>query len=183
MGAVKDLQDRIGENVKKAAQRNLGATYTRFHIRAKWRNGKPISYVRKAYKGKIDNSGTLRKSLDYQLTEMGVKWSMAGYGYYVEEGRKGIRRNKHLSGKGKKGIPDSALRKYMRSKPVRARDADGKFVKQTESRMRSLRFMINRKIKWFGIDATRFFSEPFYEVTKDYAMKYGDAFMEDNGWL
>lgn len=176
---AKSLNEQIGVDVQKAAQRNLGATRTRFGVSAKWKNGKPISYVLKPKKGRIDNSGALRRSIDFEATEDGVKWSMLSYGEAIEEGRKGIRRNKHLLGKGKIGIPVSALRSYMKSKPIRVRDANGSFVKQTESNLRGLSYQINRKIKWFGIDATRFFSEPFYELTKDYAMRYADAFMED----
>jgi len=178
MADVKDLQKEIGIAVQKAAQQNLGTTQTRFKIKAKWKNGRPISYSRTAYKGRIDNSGALRKSITYETTETGIKWSMLSYGEYVEEGRKGLRYNKHLLGKGGKGIPVGALRKWIASKPVRLQTGKG-FAKQTDKALEQASFLINRKIKWFGIDATRFFSEPFYEKTKDYLKRFQDAYMNE----
>lgn len=169
---VANLLDSIGKDVALEAKRNLGTTRDRFSIRAKWKKGKPISYERRKKKGKSDNTSKLRNSITWTVKDGKLQWEMEGYGQFVEEGRKGKKLNRHLETKGG-FIPVSELRKWMRQKPIRMQKEGGGFMKQDEKAVKALSYLINRKIKWFGIDATRFFSEAFYNKTKDFEMRIG----------
>ena len=141
MTNVEQILKEFGENVTRNAKQNLGASY----------------------KGRrIDNSGALRKSLDYnvKVSKTGNSFEfdieMLEYGEWVDKGR--------LPGK---GIPPKALLKWIRTKPIRLRDSKtGSFVKSSESKLKSLAFLINRKIKEHGIAATNFISEPFDKYFK-----------------
>lgn len=143
---VKIVLDEFGERVTKLARINVGATRTV--------NGK---------RRKIDNSGKLRNSIKYNVnvSKSGKSFafdiSMEDYGENVDKGRKPG-----------KGIPVNELLKWIKSKPIRVRDLKtNSFVKQTESRINSLAFLINRKIKEKGIAATNFLSDPFSKEFKD----------------
>lgn len=118
--------------------------------------------IGKKKKGRvIDNSGTLRESIDYELKtfasgNFSFSFLMEEYGENVDKGRKPG-----------KGIPVKALMSWIKSKPIRLRDLEtGSFIKSTKSRLNSLSFLINRKIKKEGIEATNFFSEPFEKEFK-----------------
>lgn len=111
---------------------------------------------------RIDSSGRLRESLpgSYSLKTMDNSISLKffedndawnTYGKYVDEGRKPG-----------KGVPPSALKAWIRQKPIRLRDLKtGAFVKATDAKIDSLAFLINRKIKQKGIAPTYFFQTPF----------------------
>lgn len=133
----------FAERVNKLARINLGArrAYTDT-------DGKRKSKI-------IDNSGRLRKSLAYDLNvtpnAFSIGFLMEDYGQWVDEGRK----------KGK-GAPLKEIEKWVRSKPIRYRNpGTGSFEKMTESKRKSLAYLINRKIKEKGIAPTKFFTEPF----------------------
>ena len=110
---------------------------------------------------KKDNTGDLRKSISYDIDvfrsgNFAFAFNMEEYGGNVDRGRKPG-----------KGIPINVLDEWIKTKPVRLRDLKtGKFLKQTPSRMKSLSYLINRKIKNEGIEATYFFSKPFEEEFK-----------------
>ena len=107
---------------------------------------------------KKNNSKDLWKSIAYHVqvskTTVGsfeFDIVMEDYGEWVDKGRKPG-----------KGVPPEALYKWIKTKPVRLRDLKtGQFVKSTESKIKSLAFLINRKIKEEGIAATNFLSDPF----------------------
>ena len=91
---------------------------------------------------------------------------MEDYGQWVDQGRKPG-----------KFAPVDAIRKWVKTKPIRLRDLEtGQFLKTTESRMNSLAFLINRKIKEKGIAATNFLSDPFEKAFKDLPDEMIEAF-------
>ena len=158
MSEVKKILDNFGENVSRLAKINVGA-----------------NRVVKGKRRRIDNTGKLRKSIDYTLkvsknnTSFEFAMVMEDYGEWVDKGRKAG-----------KGIPPNELYKWIKSKPIRVRDLKTKsFVKQTESRIKSLAFLINRKIKKEGIAATNFLSEPFQKEFKDLPRELQEAFALD----
>lgn len=152
---VKQVLDDFGKRVSKLAKINVGAYRTV--------NGK---------RRRIDNSGDLRKSINYNTTvsKSGKSFEfnivMEDYGENVDQGRKPG-----------KGIPPTELYKWIKSKPIRLRDLEtNSFVKTTESGIRSLAYLINRKIKEKGIAATNFLSDPFNEEFKELPDDVIDAF-------
>ena len=156
MALVEDALNEFGREVVKLAKINIGATRTV--------NGK---------RRRIDSSGKLRKSINYSLKTHKNSFSffieMEDYGEWVDKGRKPG-----------KGIPKDALFKWIKTKPIRVRDLKtNSFVKQTESRIKSLAFLINRKIKEEGIAATNFLKEPFDKKFKDLPNELLEAYALD----
>lgn len=161
---VNDTLKKFGDDVVRLAKINIGATRTV--------NGK---------RRKIDNTGTLRNSLDYNLkvskNSFGFSIEMEEYGEWVDKGRN----------IGKYAPPDKIL-KWIKQKPIRLRDLKtNSFVKVTESKLKSLAFLINRKIKEKGIAATNFLTDPFndkfrtlpQDVLEAYALDVS-KFLEDS---
>jgi hypothetical protein len=67
----------------------------------------------------------------------------------------------------------------MRAKPVRLRDKDGKFIKQTESRLKSAAFLIARSIKRKGIVGLRYYSVALESIVPQYRDELGEALAQD----
>lgn len=161
-----------GNDVVEAAQRNIGAFRTV--------NGK---------KRRIDNTGTLRKSLGY-LAKFDANGnatilfrSMVEYGVYLEYGVKGTESGKeHDTGfsfkKGTKMVPPGdesekwGIRAWMKSRPLRIRNAKGEFVKATEARKQSLAFAIAVNIKKHGIAPSRFMRDAIESKLDDLPNEY-----------
>lgn len=139
---IQAILNEFAENVVRLARIELGA-----RRKAKRSNGKTYYKV-------IDNTGTLRRSLDFEAKAMpnsfSLDISMEDYGEWVDQGRK----------KGK-GAPPADILKWINSKPIRVRDANGSFVKATDEKKKSLAYLINRKIKEKGIEPTNFLTTPF----------------------
>jgi hypothetical protein len=68
---------------------------------------------------------------------------------------------------------------WMKAKPVRLRDASGKFVKQTESRLRSAAFLIARSIKRKGIEGLRYYTVALESIVPQYREELGQALAQD----
>lgn len=166
MGRVKGQADRIleayGDRVLKLSRINLGRSF-----RATRPNGKK-------YRKKIDVSGDLKRSLDYDLETRGkdgrftkgkLEFYMLDYGDFVDKGQKGrvstYRASRKSPYKRKKQPPVNALTKWADKKLKRIQDLEnGGFKKKTDAAVKSLAFLIGRKIKNHGIEATHFFTDP-----------------------
>ena len=153
---VKQILDEFGARVVKLSKINVGATRSV--------NGK---------KRRIDNSGKLRNSIDYGLdvgkNSFGFYIEMEDYGEWVDKGRKPG-----------KGMPPAKLMQWIKSKPIRLRDLKtGSFIESTPSKLKSLGFLINRKIKEEGIKPTKFLSEPFEQEFKQLPDEINEAFSLD----
>ena len=109
------------------------------------------------YTAPIDNTGSLRKGfkirdkinsgLSAEL-ELELDHKVKDYFFVVNDGRR----------KGKMP-PLNPILEWVKSKPVRARGADGAFVKNSEAMQRQLAYQIARKIKEDGTEPTYFFTE------------------------
>lgn len=156
--------DEFGEEVRLAAMRNLGTR----------RIGKNNSY------GATKNR-TLAKSLTFKRDGGELSFgSPLPYAKFIHYGVNGAEKNRNspFSFKNKQP-PISAILKWMKVKPVRLRDADGKFVEQTESRLKSTAFLIARSIRKRGIAGIAYFSEAFETMYPRYASKIADAIALD----
>jgi len=168
---VKGARDKaladFADNVVRLAKINIGKTYTAKNARGK------------SYKKRIDNSGKLRNSITSELktrTEDGrfskgfIIFKMLEYGLNVDKGRRAG-----------KGVPPQVLIDWIKKKPLRIRDLEtGSFVKQTESRVKGLAYVINRKIKKFGIPATNFFTDAYESQEQKFIPKMHEAIAQDN---
>lgn len=180
MGVSADILKKFAEDTMFRAKRNLGAIQDRWGIRASWKGKKPVKWKRKKYKGRIVASGRLKASINYSLTDTGVKFSMLGYGQDVDAGRKGkIDAWGIGSNPSAKGAPIQAIQDWMKAKNVKPRDDDGKFIKATDSAKRSTGFLINRKIKWFGQAPSRFFRDAVEQTAEEYFPDIAIARIDD----
>lgn len=80
---------------------------------------------------------------------------------------------------GSKQPPSDAIKQWMKVKPVRLRDAKGKFVKQTDGALSSAAFMIARAIKRRGIASLKYYEIAYKETYPKAKKKLGEAFAED----
>jgi len=168
---VKGARDKaladFADNVVRLAKINIGKTYTAKNSRGK------------SYKKRIDNSGKLRNSITSELktrTEDGrfskgfIIFKMLEYGLNVDKGRRAG-----------KGVPPKVLIDWIKKKPLRIRDLKtGSFVKQTESRVKGLAYVINRKIKKYGIPATNFFTDAYESQEDKFIAEMQEAIAQDN---
>lgn len=165
-GKGDEIMDAFGARVVKLARINLGRTFT-----AKRSNGK-------SFRKRIDSSGTLRKSLGYEVktrAEDGrfisgrLEFEMAEYGKWVDQGRK----------RGK-GIPSKPLERWIKKKPLRIRDVEtGSFVKMTDAKVRSLAYLISRNAKKHGIKPTNFISDPLENELPKFSDQLTEALGDD----
>ena len=123
---------------------------------------------------KKNNSGSLQKSIGFEMDvfrsgNFSFAFMMEEYGGNVDKGRKAG-----------KGIPINVLDEWIRTKPVRLRDLKtGAFLQKTPARMKSLSYLINRKIKEEGIKASNFFSEPFEQEFRKLPEQLVESFALD----
>lgn len=137
------------EDVITEAKKQLAKNRIRTGRKAKWSNGRPVSVITTRHQSKIDDTGSLSRSMKARVMgNSNVNLSMLSYGQQLNEGRRRGR-----------GVPQHELRSWIRRK-VRS-DIDEK----------SLTFLINRKIKFFGIDPTHFLDDSF-EVINSRENKY-----------
>ena len=137
MNNVEQILETFGERVTRLAKINIGATRTV--------NGK---------KRRIEYTGKLRESLDYDVKEnpnsIEFSISMEDYGVGVDQGQKpGTLASL------------SKLREWIRKKPARLRDSQGRFVKMSNKQVANFAEFIQYKINQYGTQPTNFLTEPF----------------------
>jgi hypothetical protein len=161
---------RMAIEFKLQIQGQLRRKRKRVSIRAKWtKDGntwKPTSVTKSTYTSNFKASGDLINSV--QVEGQGMDWyvSMLPYAYYVINGRK----------KGK-GIPVKTMQKWIKDKGISPRDSGtGKFKKMSKE---TLGFLMNRKIKYFGIDGFDFVEPARKDVLKRYSGALTKAIKKD----
>jgi hypothetical protein len=154
---------RFAEDVNNAAKRELGSR----------KIGKNRSY------GVASRS--LQKSLTYSLKGGRVSFgSPLPYAAFIHWGVNGTRKNRNAPYSFRsKQPPMEPILQWMKAKPVRLRDASGKFVKQTESRLRSAAFLIARSIKRKGIEGLRYYTVALESIVPQYQAELGQALAQD----
>lgn len=168
MTEVEKVLNDFGKEVVRQSKLNIGA-----------------SRIVDGKRRRIDNSGALRKSVSYEIEDKTAIFNMLAYGFFVDSGRDGTKkknRGKGLIEEGNKGkgMPIKKLNDWIKTKPVRLRDlTTGGFIKTTESGLKQLSFLINRKIREKGITARLFFSEPFNNLFPKLPDKVAEAHAQD----
>ena len=158
----KILKD-FAEDVNNAAKRTLGSR----------KIGKNRSY------GVASRS--LQKSLTYSIRDGKVSFgSPLPYAAFIHWGVNGTNKNRNAPfSYRQKQPPTDAIRKWMKVKPIRVRDKDGRFVKATESRLQSAAFLIARSIKRNGIHGLRYYEVALETVVPQYNKKLGEALAQE----
>lgn len=136
-------------------QINLGAKVRRKSYRSKWKNGKPYNTRVKTLRASHSASGSLINSITVKKSNIGYSVQMNEYGIFVNDGR--------VKGK---GIPVKQMDKWIKQKKLKPRDiGTGAFKKNTIKNREAMSFLMNRKIKHFGIEPF-----PFIKMSRETAM-------------
>ena len=154
---------RFAEEVNLAAKRTLGSR----------KIGKNRSY------GVASRS--LQKSLTYSIQDGQVSFgSPLPYAAFIHWGVNGTRKSRQAPfSYGSKQPPPDPIMDWLKAKPVRMRDKDGKFVKQTQSRLRSAAYMIGRAIKRNGIPGLRYYTVALETMVPKFRDDLGEALADD----
>ena len=131
----------------------------------------------RSYNSPIDNTGSLRESIESLAKE-----SANGFGFNIMANECGLAVDKGT----KQGQPPvykpttniQDLMQWIRSKPVRIRDSKGRFVQATDYRVRGLAFVIARKIGRDGIEATGFIQDAINQ-SMEKLNKLGEVVSQD----
>lgn len=120
----------------------------RTSIRAKWRksgrNWRPKVVSRGTFRAAHASAQTAAQiRVEGRMLNWGV--SMPSYLQYKISGRK----------KGK-GIPVRKMDAWIRKKNIKPKGAGNRFIKNSEKNRKAMGFMMNRKIKYFGIEPFNF---------------------------
>lgn len=128
------------------AKLELQAKRTRTSYRASWRktgsSWMPTSVRKQRIRKNFEASGTLVRSIQGLRRENVIGISAESYSQYIIEGRKPG-----------KGIPLRAIESWARTRRLRPKDPEtGEFIRVTRNTKKAMTFMMNRKIKHFGIE-------------------------------
>lgn len=170
------LMDKMGDDLVRRVKIGVGATRDRTSYRMRWKKiGSSwvlLGYTKKRRKGRIDSTGKGRESFRFEVKmgKNGPQMILMGEDYMknVNDGRKAG-----------KGIPVKAMDQYVKDKPIRPRDGNGRILRSTPRNLRTVSFLINRKIKYLGIDPVPFIDEAWEITLKDYKPLYEEALRKD----
>jgi len=168
-GIIKEAADYFASQT----QLQLKAKHPRTSIRAQWKkvgnDWEPVNVVKKKVRANYVASGNLVRSIKpiAEGLEFGVEYDQ--YGDAIRKGRKP-----------NKGIPISRMRQWTKMKGLRPRDLQsGSFLKNTNSNRNAMGFLMNRKIKHFGIEPFDFVQMPRRVTLDKYRANIAKAVSED----
>lgn len=172
--AFKNSEAVVAEYSNKwavSARMMLELKRPRTSIRAKWKKvgegWTPISVTKKTFRGNYVASGQLVNSIQPNPNGMTLGITMNKTGGYVQRGRK--------SGK---GIPLESMRNWTKMKRIQPRDlSTGRF--KSKATAESMRFMMNRKIKHFGIEPFPFVTMARTEILPSFNKALTKAMAQD----
>ena len=169
--------DLYGKEVIKRAKRNLKI---KKNIDGKWKE--------------TDNTGKLASSLYYKLTKgknkINIKFeSSTNYGYFMEKGVQGRLSTygsvkKYPTGMTKakfkkKNLAKGVIEDWIRTKQVKLRDKDGKFLPMTDSNIRGASYMIGKSISEKGLGARGFMADAISETKNRFAISLKEGLLKD----
>lgn len=140
------LVDEASDYFAEQAKLELQAKRPRTSIRAKWakvgNTWQPTSARRQIIRKNFVASGQLVGSIEPEPSDTTIAISANKTSEYVINGRK----------KGRYA-PVNKIDTWAKIRGLRPRDPEtGEFIKNTNNNKRAMRFLMNRKIKFFGID-------------------------------
>lgn len=154
-----EILNSMGADIVKFARINIGdANRTR-----------KSKMTGKTRKGKIDSSGNLRKSLDYEVKVFKNSFGFVINGAdYADDIDQGTKRNTSVS----------SIKKWMKVKPVRLTSSKG-FIKMTPSRIESFAKFVAWKVSTIGSDRTLFLTDAVTRASKKYEKELTESLFKD----
>ena len=129
--------NQMGKNVVRDARKNLAEKTTKTT-----QSGRRLT-------SKIDNTGNLSRSIKASAEKDKLIIQMAEYGLYIDTGRKAG-----------KYAPVTNIKQWIKTKKIKPRDANGRFMKMSPKNMNNLAFLLNRAIFKYGISLLTFLQSP-----------------------
>lgn len=172
--------EQWAEDVINQASIELKAKHPKKTYRAlggwvgKGRGAKPRGVQVRTKRYSSETTGKLRESLDYKVTKSKngtyrLQIQAEDYWYYVNFGRR----------KGK-FAPPSVIQAWVQAKPIRPQKGGGKgFAKRKRGDYKTLAFLINRKIMYFGIEGTKFLTKTVEINEPDLAANLGEKLAKE----
>ena len=172
--AFKNSEAVVAEYSQKwavAARLLLEVKRPRTSIRAKWKKvgegWTPVSVSKKTFRGNYVASGQLVNSIQPNPQGMTLGITMNKTADYVHNGRKPG-----------KGIPLDSMRNWTKMKRIQPRDmSTGRFKRKADAN--AMRFMMNRKIKYFGIAPFPFVKEAQQQILPSFNKALTQAMKQD----
>lgn len=184
------LQAFLDEVVEKAKQ-NLGATRKRKNFRATWSNGEMQSFTVSFSQRNSVNTGALQDSIKGKTYIRSGKLfgsiDALEYGIYVNRGR--------LPGK---GVPIEIMRAWVKSPKFKIqklqrdkeKQPDGTtkrtgplrslgFAPKTDQNVNAVAFLVNRKIRTFGIEKTEFVDQAVEQILPKHINLFARGYARD----
>lgn len=168
--------------MSKAVKLTLEAKHTRTAIRAKWKkvgeswepDGAPI---KQKFRANYMASGNLVKSIEpfSNGLEFGVEYLWYGEG--IRLGRKPYANAKW---RGNIGIPSNSMHEWTKMRRIQPRDlSNNQFIANSSQNRKAMNFMMNRKIKHFGIEPFDFLKMPRVYTLDKYRSKIIESVKQD----
>lgn len=134
------------EYMAKQAQIELEAKRTRTAYRASWKktgsSWQPTSVRKQRIRKNFSATGTLVRSIEGLRKDKNLGIRLEKYAQYIVDGRKPGR-----------GVPPKAIQEWTRNRRLKPKNPEtGEFIRATRANKRAMAFMMNRKIKHFGIE-------------------------------
>lgn len=172
--AYKNSEQVVAEYSNKwaiACRTLLEVKRPRTSIRAKWKKvgegWTPISVSKKTFRGNYVASGQLVNSIQPAPKGLDMGITMNKTADYVQNGRKPG-----------KGIPLASMRNWTKMKRIQPRDmGTGRFKGKADEN--AMRFMMNRKIKHFGIEPFQFVTMARKEILPQFNKALTTAMAKD----
>ena len=160
------MANAFSEALKSATKRRVKKTGIRANWKRAGKNWMAYNIRKSKYTSQISASGNLAKNIKV-VQEDAYEYSVAMpyYSYYIINGRN----------KGK-GIPVKVMDKWIRDKRIKPRGGDGKFTSMSK---KTLGFLMNRKIKYFGIEGHDFVTPVREDIKRRYKSALTRALNQD----
>ena len=163
------------------ARLELEAKHTRTAIRAKWKkvgsDWQPVNVTKQKVKANYVASGNLVRSIKPFVDGMEFGITMDWYGEAIRTGRQPWPSGKFRGGM---GIPTRAMEQWIMNKRLRPRNPEsGQFLKNTRANKKAMGFMMNRKIKHFGIEPFDFLKKATVSTNFKFKKALEDAVKKD----
>lgn len=139
-------------------------------------------------KAKRYSSGQLHDNLTYKervtknrtVIDFFAKGSAGKYADFIEQGVSGTKvKFKTPYSFKSKFVNIGAIEKWIRQKPVRLRDKDGKFIKQSEKNIKRAAFVMARSIAEKGIVGIQYFQKGVSKALDKYGDELAEAIAND----
>ena len=79
----------------------------------------------------------------------------------------------------KKNVAEGVIEDWIRTKKVKLRDKDGKFVPMTDSNIRGASYMIGKSITEKGLKARGFMADAIDETKRRFAVSLKEGLLKD----